>query len=118
MVPLKKEENIAVIGALAKHLRYQGAGSSHINPWKLTSPCDASPDIPFYEGYAEDGEPNAALLREAVSAAGKAKVAVVFAGNQQKVAECLSLADVVVSSNVRKPEAFGRSMAEASLTIS
>ena len=39
--------------------------------------------------------------------------AVVFAGNQQKVAECLSLADVVVSANSRKPEAFGRSMAEA-----
>ena len=38
---------------------------------------------------------------------------VVFAGNQLKVAECLSLADAVVSSNVRKPEAFGRSMAEA-----
>ena len=38
---------------------------------------------------------------------------VVFAGNQRKVAECLSIADVVVSSNTRKPEAFGRSMAEA-----
>jgi glycosyltransferase involved in cell wall biosynthesis len=39
--------------------------------------------------------------------------AVVFAGNQQKVAECLSLADLVVSANTKKPEAFGRSMAEA-----
>ncbi len=39
--------------------------------------------------------------------------AVVFAGNQQKVAECLGIADVVVSANTRKPEAFGRSMAEA-----
>ena len=38
---------------------------------------------------------------------------VVFAGNQQKIAECLSIADVVVSSNIKKPEAFGRSMAEA-----
>ena len=38
---------------------------------------------------------------------------VVFAGNQQKVAECLNMADVVVSANTRKPEAFGRSMAEA-----
>lgn len=38
---------------------------------------------------------------------------VVFAGNQSKVAECLTIANVVVSSNVRKPEAFGRSMAEA-----
>lgn len=38
---------------------------------------------------------------------------VVFAGAQSKVAECLSLADIVVSANYRKPEAFGRSMAEA-----
>ena len=38
---------------------------------------------------------------------------VVFAGNQQKVAECLSISDMVVSSNTRKPEAFGRSMAES-----
>lgn len=38
---------------------------------------------------------------------------VVFAGAQSKIAECLSLADIVVSSNWRKPEAFGRSMAEA-----
>ena len=38
---------------------------------------------------------------------------VVFAGNQRKVAECLAMADMVVSSNTRKPEAFGRSMMEA-----
>lgn len=38
---------------------------------------------------------------------------VVFAGAQSKIAECLSIADVVVSSNWKKPEAFGRSMAEA-----
>lgn len=38
---------------------------------------------------------------------------VVFAGNQAKVAECMALSDVVVSANVTKPEAFGRSMAEA-----
>lgn len=39
--------------------------------------------------------------------------AVVFAGEQTLVPECLSLADVVVSANVTKPEAFGLSMAEA-----
>lgn len=38
---------------------------------------------------------------------------VVFAGAQSKVAECLSLSDIVVSANYKKPEAFGRSMAEA-----
>ena len=51
-------------------------------------------------------------LRTLVAELGLSDV-VVFAGNQQKVAECLSLADVVVSANTRKPEAFGRSMAEA-----
>ena len=51
-------------------------------------------------------------LRELVKELG-VEDRVVFAGNQQKVAECLSIADVVVSSNVKKPEAFGRSMAEA-----
>lgn len=38
---------------------------------------------------------------------------IVFAGHEKNVAECLSIADVVVSANVKKPEAFGRSMAEA-----
>lgn len=38
---------------------------------------------------------------------------VVFAGNQQKIAECLTIANVVASTNTKKPEAFGRSMAEA-----
>jgi glycosyltransferase involved in cell wall biosynthesis len=38
---------------------------------------------------------------------------VVFAGAQSKVAECLSIADIVVSANYKKCEAFGRSMAEA-----
>ncbi len=38
---------------------------------------------------------------------------VVFAGAQTRIPECLSLADVVVSANTAKPEAFGLSMAEA-----
>lgn len=35
ILPLKKEENIAVIGELATKVRYQGGGSSHINPTKV-----------------------------------------------------------------------------------
>ena len=38
---------------------------------------------------------------------------VVFAGGETKIPECLSIASVVVSSNTRKPESFGLSMAEA-----
>lgn len=35
ILPLEKEENIAVIGELATKVRYQGGGSSHINPTKV-----------------------------------------------------------------------------------
>ena len=38
---------------------------------------------------------------------------VVFAGAQEKVPECLSIADEVVSANTVKPESFGLSVAEA-----
>ena len=38
---------------------------------------------------------------------------VIFVGNQSKIAECLALSNVLVSSNTQKPEAFGRSMMEA-----
>ena len=37
----------------------------------------------------------------------------VFAGAQEKVPECLSIADEVVSANTVKPESFGLSVAEA-----
>jgi len=39
--------------------------------------------------------------------------AVVFAGSQRKLAEIYACGNVLVSSNSAKPEAFGRSMAEA-----
>lgn len=35
ILPLNKEEKVAVIGELATKIRYQGGGSSHINPTKL-----------------------------------------------------------------------------------
>jgi glycosyltransferase involved in cell wall biosynthesis len=61
------------------------------------------------EALRKDVEEGLRNLVKELSAEGQ----VVFAGNQQKIAECISLADVVVSSNTKKPEAFGRSMAEA-----
>ena len=40
VLPLKKEEKIAVIGEMARAPRYQGAGSSLINPTKLSDAFD------------------------------------------------------------------------------
>lgn len=38
---------------------------------------------------------------------------VVFAGPQEKIPECISIADEIVSANTAKPETFGLSVAEA-----
>lgn len=80
ILPLKKDSKIAVIGAMAKSLRYQGAGSSHINPTKLAQPSDFLPDACFAPGCDERGDTTDALLTEAEKAARQAEVAVVFAG--------------------------------------
>ena len=36
-----------------------------------------------------------------------------FAGPQEKIPECISIADEIVSANTAKPETFGLSVAEA-----
>lgn len=79
ILPLKTEE-IVLIGDMAKNMRYQGSGSSHINPTKLTSVVDAFPGIPFVACCDDKGEVTDFSLSKAVKAARDAKIAVVCAG--------------------------------------
>lgn len=71
---------VAFIGDMACNPRYQGAGSSHINPWKLVTPMEACPEALFAQGCDEAGDTTDALIAEAVAAAQAAEAAVVFAG--------------------------------------
>ena len=80
ILPLKQDAKIAVIGAMARTMRYQGAGSSHINPTKLSQPLDFLPDALYASGCDERGDTTDALLAEAGKAARQAEIAVVFAG--------------------------------------
>ncbi len=80
ILPLQQGAKIAVIGAMAKNLRYQGAGSSHINPTRLSQPLDFLPDAIYAPGCDERGDTTDALLDEARAAAEQAEAAVVFAG--------------------------------------
>lgn len=80
ILPLKPDAKIAVVGAMAKSLRYQGAGSSHINITKLAQPLDFLPDAIYAPGCDERGDTTDALLEEARKAAEQAEIAVVFAG--------------------------------------
>ena len=78
--PLDSGKKVVLIGDMAKNMRYQGAGSSHINAIKTVSPCEAMPDIPWCAGYLDDGSTNDELIENAVSSARASDVAVVFAG--------------------------------------
>jgi beta-glucosidase len=88
ILPIREVESIAVIGAFAKNPRYQGGGSSHINPTKIDNIYEElgkvagdKPTLSYSEGYAlKSDEVNESLLENAVEAAKKAKVAVIFAG--------------------------------------
>ncbi|NMB00112.1 MAG: glycosyl hydrolase, partial [Firmicutes bacterium] len=85
ILPLREGQSIAVIGEFARHPRYQGTGSSLINPTKLDTVVDALKieDVEFHfsPGYTLDtDEVDPALIDEACSVAEDADVALVFVG--------------------------------------
>lgn len=88
ILPLKRDETsyVAVIGAFAETPRYQGAGSSIINPTMIDSGRRAfnnSPlDVKFADGYDRKGKRKneAAYIAEACDLAKNASCAVLFIG--------------------------------------
>lgn len=89
ILPLKLGQRVTVIGAFADTPRYQGGGSSHINPTRLDSALQAITDmatgtgctITYAPGFSLDAtETSSTLHLEAVEAARTADVALVFAG--------------------------------------
>ncbi|NLZ82883.1 MAG: glycosyl hydrolase [Clostridiales bacterium] len=53
ILPLKKDKTYAVIGAFAKTPRYQGAGSSKINPHRIDNSLEAFDEAGISYEYAE-----------------------------------------------------------------
>ncbi|MEI3339604.1 MAG: glycoside hydrolase family 3 C-terminal domain-containing protein [Eubacterium sp.] len=80
LLPLREKTKLAVIGAMAGNMRFQGAGSSHINPRKLSQPLDFLPNAVYAVGCDDRGDTTDSLIAEAVQAAKEAEAAVVFAG--------------------------------------
>ncbi|MEU7743272.1 glycoside hydrolase family 3 C-terminal domain-containing protein [Nonomuraea sp. NPDC049158] len=79
ILPLDASGSIAVIGELARTPRFQGAGSSQVNPVKVDNALEAL-ELLFEPGYLLSGEPDTTLLDAAVAAAAVAEVVVVFLG--------------------------------------
>jgi beta-glucosidase len=85
LLPGSADLKTAVIGAFAKKMRYQGAGSSHIIPNLLDCPYDElirhGVTFDYAAGYDPDSEePDEALIREACKAAEGKDIVYLFAG--------------------------------------
>lgn len=86
ILPLKEDAtDIAVLGFLAKNTRYQGAGSSRINPYKLVSFCDCldnkKVNYTYAQAYNSIGDAvNGGLIAEATALAKSKKTCILFIG--------------------------------------
>ncbi|MFT9398390.1 MAG: exo-alpha-(1-_6)-L-arabinopyranosidase [Bifidobacterium psychraerophilum] len=85
ILPLSTDTKLAVIGEFARTPRYQGSGSSHITPTRMTSFLDALSDAGIEAAFApgftlDDSEQDAALRDEALRTAEDAQTVVVFLG--------------------------------------
>lgn len=86
-LPLEKGTKVALIGEMAKTPRYQGAGSSLINPSQLDNISEemvkiaGEDNITFAPGYPiKELDVDEALIEEAVTVAKDAEVVVICAG--------------------------------------
>ncbi|MFB7843044.1 glycoside hydrolase family 3 C-terminal domain-containing protein [Microbacterium sp. NPDC056052] len=121
LLPLAEGASIALIGEFARTPRFQGGGSSHINPTRVDSALDALTEaagdrVAFAPGFVFDAaaEGQDALRDEAAALAASRDVAVVFLGltdaeesegfdreHIDLAAHQLALLDAVVAANPR-----------------
>lgn len=80
ILPLDHTREVVLIGRMAAYMRYQGGGSSHINPTRLVQVRESIPDAAYVEGCDEEGNVTEESLEEVTRAAARAKKAVVFVG--------------------------------------
>lgn len=86
ILPISKNKKIALIGDMAEKPRYQGAGSSRINAYKIENIIENFKinglNFEFAKGYEriEDGRKDKHLIKEAVEIAKNSDYAIIFAG--------------------------------------
>jgi beta-glucosidase len=87
LLPLQENVKVALIGQFAKTPRYQGAGSSLMNPTQLDNLHDeltklvGAENIEYAPGYTGRGDqPDETLIQGAIEAAEAAEVVIISAG--------------------------------------
>ena len=85
ILPLAPATRVAIIGDMAATPRYQGSGSSQVNPTELETTLGVIADHPlevvgYAQGYERLGSPNETLKAEAVALAAQAEVVLAYIG--------------------------------------
>ena len=85
LLPLDESESYLVVGEMFEKMRYQGAGSSLLRPYKLITPRDSfdqnGVNYQYEVGYKEFSmKPDEALMKSAIEKADKAKTIIFFGG--------------------------------------
>ena len=105
VLPLNSDEKVAFIGDFCQNPRYQGAGSSIVNPTKLDNTLDLIKDsslnfVGYEQGFNRYGKKNKGLAKKAVQLAKKADVVVYYMGlDEVTEAEGLDRANISISQN-------------------
>lgn len=104
ILPLSKDESVCVIGEFAQNPRYQGAGSSVVNPTKLTSFVESAQaegfkNFTFVPGYDRYGKKNSKLKQKALNAAQNYEKVIFFAGLDE-----VTEAEGIDRRNMKLPE--------------
>lgn len=82
VLPLEAGKPIAVLGPFARSPRFQGAGSSQVNPTRVEPALDAlmlATPVEFAAGYSHEGA-DEELLAEAVALAERSETVLLFVG--------------------------------------
>ena len=108
ILPLAAGKSVAIIGDFAEKPRYQGAGSSMVNPTKVETLLDAAKEAGmsvagFAKGYKRDGGSDQAMLTEAVELAKKADVVILAIGlAESSESEGLDRAHIKMADNQKE----------------
>lgn len=104
ILPLKFGKKVAVIGEFAQHARYQGAGSSIVNPTILDHTMDCFEEsgiisIGYEQGFERYGKKNPKKIEKACALAAKADVILLYIGLDE-----VTEADGLDRQNMRIPD--------------
>ena len=88
-LPIASGLKVAVAGEFGEHPRFQGGGSSHVNPTRVDIPLDelraalGAENVSYSAGYRAGVGIDEELIHQAVVASAEADIAVVFVGIEE-----------------------------------